>query len=76
MGQNPGDILNGPETSAEALDTLHLAQAQGVPCRVEIQNRGKAGQLMWMEVSMTPIFKPDIRPSSIARERHVTACSR
>ena len=73
VGQNPGDILNGPETSAEALDTLHLAQAQGVPCRVEIQNRGKAGQLMWMEVSMTPIFKPDGSPDVyIAIERDIT----
>jgi PAS domain S-box-containing protein len=73
VGQFPGDILNGPETSAEALDTLHRAQSDGLPCRVEIQNRSKAGALMWMEVSMTPILKPDGTPDvCIAIERDIT----
>ena len=73
VGRMPGDILNGPETSAAALATLHQAQAQGLPCRVEIHNRGKAGQLMWMEVSMTPILKPDGTPDVfIAIERDIT----
>ena len=73
VGRMPGDLLNAPETSVEALDTLHLAQARGVPCRVELQNQGKAGQLMWMEVSMTPILNPDGSPDVfIAIERDIT----
>ncbi|WP_309665901.1 ATP-binding protein [Tabrizicola sp.] len=73
VGRFPGDILNGPETSAEALAELHGAQAAGVPCRVEIQNRSKSGQLIWMEVSMTPVLKPDGSPDVwIAIERDIT----
>ena len=73
VGQFPGDILNGPETAPDALATLHRAQADGLPCRVEIQNRGKSGHLMWMEVSMTPIIKPDGTPDVfIAIERDIT----
>ena len=73
VGQFPGDILNGPETSPDALNTLIAAQRDGTPCRVEIQNRTKAGGLVWMEVSMTPVLRPDGVPEVfVAVERDVT----
>lgn len=73
VGQFPGDILNGPETSPVALETLISAQRDGVPCRVEIQNRTKDGALLWMEISMTPVLRADGLPEVfVAVERDVT----
>jgi two-component system, sensor histidine kinase len=73
VGQFPSDILNGPETSAAALQALHNAQQFGQPCRVEIQNRTKSGRLLWIDISMTPILRPDGTPEVfIAVERDIT----
>ena len=73
VGQFPGDILNGPDTSPEALAILIAAQRNGVPCRVEIQNRTKGGALVWMEISMTPVLGTDGVPQVfVAVERDVT----
>lgn len=73
VGRLPGDILNGPDTAPDALATLIAAQQQGLPCRVEIQNRTKEGALLWMEISMTPVFRPDGVPEVyVAVERDVT----
>ncbi len=73
VGQFPGDILNGPETSAAALEALHRAQHLGQTCRVEIQNRTKSGRLLWIDISMTPILRPDGTPEVfIAVERDIT----
>ena len=73
VGQLPGDILNGPDTDPAALATLIAAQKDGVPCRVEIQNRTKDGSLVWMDVSMSPVLRPDGMPEVfVAVERDVT----
>ena len=73
VGQLPGDILNGPDTDPAALATLIAAQKDGVPCRVEIQNRTKDGSLVWMDVSMSPVLRPDGVPEVfVAVERDVT----
>lgn len=73
VGQSPGDLLNAPDTSPEALDILHRAQRDGHSCRIEIQNRTKSGRLVWMEVSMTPILNADGTPDVfIAVERDIS----
>ena len=73
VGQLTGSILNGPETAPEALNTLISAQNDGVPCRVEIQNRTKDGRLVWMDISMVPVLRPDGKPDVfVAVERDVT----
>jgi PAS domain S-box-containing protein len=73
VGRQPGDVLNSPLTSAESLNILVSAQRDCRPCLVEIANRTKDGRDIWMEVSMTPILKPDGQPEVyIAIERDVT----
>ena len=73
VGQSPGDLLNAPETSPDALAVLLRAQREGHPCRIELQNRTKSGQLVWMEVSMTPVLNADGAPDVfIAVERDIS----
>ncbi|MBL4927034.1 hybrid sensor histidine kinase/response regulator [Fuscibacter oryzae] len=73
VGRMPSDVLNSPLTSDESLQILAGAQQDCRPCLVEIANRTKDGRDIWMEVSMTPVLKPDGRPDVyIAIERDVT----
>ncbi len=73
VGRGPGEVLNSPLTSAQSLWALQAAQRDCRPCLVEIANRTKDGRDIWMEVSMTPVLKPDGRPDVyIAIERDVT----
>ena len=73
VGQFPGDVLNCEETSAETLGLLLSAQREGRSCRIELANRTKAGKLIWMEISMAPVFGPDGLPELfIAVERDIT----
>lgn len=73
VGRVPSDVLNSPLTSTQSLQTLASAQRDCRPCLVEIANRTKDGRDIWMEVSMTPVLKPDGRPDVyIAIERDVT----
>lgn len=73
VGRQPGEVLNSPLTSAQSLEILSAAQRDCRPCLVEIANRTKDGRDIWMEVSMTPVLKPDGRPDVyIAIERDVT----
>ncbi len=73
VGQNPGDLLNSPETSLAALDALSQAREHLKPVRLEIQNRTKSGRLIWVEVSMSPVLGPDGKPNVyVAVERDIT----
>lgn len=73
VGQLPSDVLNCEETSSEALGILMAAQQEGRSCRIELANRTKAGKLIWMEISMAPVFGPDGKPELfIAVERDIT----
>jgi hypothetical protein len=73
VGRSPSDLLNADETSMAALETLQKAQLDGVPTRVELLNRTRAGGRIWMDISMAPVLRPDGRPDVfIAVERDVT----
>ena len=56
VGQIPGDILNAPGTAPETIQRLTEAREQERPVRAEVLNRDKAGRVLWMETSITPIF--------------------
>ena len=73
VGRTPSEVLNAPTTAASALQALKDAQRERRPCIVEIENITKDGRLVWMEVSMTPVLKPDGSADVfIAIERDVT----
>jgi PAS domain S-box-containing protein len=73
VGRTPTDLLNGPETSTNAMDQLSRARAEAVPCRVEICNRTKDGRPVWMEISLNPVLRADGTPEVfIAVERDIT----
>ncbi len=73
LGKMPGDVLNAPDTSPEALQILIDAHRNLTPCRIVLQNATKSGQLVWIEISMVPVLNPDGTPDVfIAIERDVT----
>ncbi len=73
VGHTPSEVLDAPSTSRGALQTLHDAQRERRPCVIEIENLTKDGRRLWMEVSMTPVLKPDGSADVfIAIERDIT----
>ncbi|MEZ5911173.1 MAG: ATP-binding protein [Paracoccaceae bacterium] len=73
VGRDPGDLLNGPETSDRSLRDIRAARLAKRPVRVEIQNRTKSGKPIWIETNLTPIFD-DLgqHTVTIAVERDIT----
>lgn len=77
IGQRPGELLNGPETDPKTVASLNDAVVLGVPFRGEIQNRTKAGQLVWMETNQVPVIDETGNVDMIvAIERNVTEAKR
>lgn len=73
IGKIPGDLLDAPETDPAALQLLRDARSQGVPVRVELQNRTRDDDRIWVEVSMVPVLGPDGKPELfIAVERDIS----
>ena len=73
LGQFPADILNAPGTDLETLGRLANARAHLRPVRADILNRTKSGRLVWMEISIIPIFDDGGRLQAwIAVEREIT----
>ncbi len=56
MGQKPGHLLQGPETSQEAMAKIRAALRQKQPFAGEILNYTKAGMPYWLYLQMNPIF--------------------
>lgn len=56
VGRMPGEILNAPATSPATLEALARAGADQTAIRLEILNQTKSGNLIWQDVSSTPIF--------------------
>lgn len=77
IGRFPGDLLDVPDASPRVLAQLRQAIRAGHPCRVELQNRTKAGAVIWMDINMNPVFAADGRLDVfIAVERDVTEARR
>ncbi len=73
IGRLPGELLNSAATDPQALENLVRAHVEGVPVRVELQNRTRDGRDIWMEVSISPVPGPDGKPEVfIAVERDIT----
>lgn len=65
-------LLNGPETSPEAVDVLMTARRERRPARTQIMNRRKDGTPVWVETRLTPVLDPEGRLSSaVSVERDI-----
>ena len=55
-GQNPDDLLQGPETDHHIAQTIRLALQQGQPWRGEVVNYAKSGRPFWVMIDLQPIL--------------------
>ncbi|WP_405117167.1 ATP-binding protein [Phaeobacter sp. BS23] len=74
IGKMPGALLNGDETDTAVVRALEKGRTTGKPFRLEICNRRKDGQLLWLETNQVPMLRDDGTVETIiAVERDVTA---
>ncbi len=57
------DILYGPDTDPNAVETLERALAEGVGCEVVLLNYRKDGSTFWSELHLAPVEDSDHRIS-------------
>ncbi|PWN54883.1 hypothetical protein DEH80_14915 [Abyssibacter profundi] len=55
IGRKPGDLLQGPATSLDAVSELREAIQRGQSFTGELLNYDKAGRAYWVRISMRPI---------------------
>lgn len=56
LGQNAGQLLQGPDTDAAHVESIARAAAAKQSIRQEILNYTKAGEKIWLEVYMNPVL--------------------
>jgi PAS domain S-box-containing protein len=54
LGQTPGALLGHPDSTPEALQSLREAAAAGSGCRVELVNRARDGQRVFIDTEVQP----------------------
>lgn len=54
VGQDPANILDGPETNRETIHQIHDYIKRGEPLRTEILNYAKDGRKFWIETYSVP----------------------
>ncbi|MGF6859732.1 PAS domain S-box-containing protein [Rhodobacteraceae bacterium MBR-64] len=59
IGNTPGDLLYNRGVDPDTVARVSKARDERTPLRIEIPSRTKAGALMWLESSLTPIFAED-----------------
>lgn len=59
MGRKPGDILQGPDTSAETKRHIREKLNACEPFYDEILNYHKGGQSYWISLAINPVFSED-----------------
>jgi PAS domain S-box-containing protein len=73
MGRRPGEILQGPDTSAECRAQMSAALREGRPFDVVALNYGKGGRQYWVRIEAEPTLDPDGRVTGyVALETDVT----
>ncbi|KIC09469.1 histidine kinase [Leisingera sp. ANG-M1] len=74
VGQMPGDLLNSGETDAATIRQLQDSVRYARPVRVEIRNRRKDGERIWIETSQVPMLdSAGELETLIAVERDISA---
>ena len=54
LGHTPGALLGHPDSAPQALETLREAAAAGNGCRVELVNRTRGGQTVYIDTEVQP----------------------
>ncbi|MDZ7689595.1 MAG: PAS domain S-box protein [Balneolaceae bacterium] len=73
IGQNPGDLLQGPETDPETVQRLSEAIADKKSSQEIILDYSKSGEKYWLDLTIDPIFDEDDNCTGfIAIEKDVT----
>lgn len=55
VGQNPGSLLQGPQSDEKATKVMSIAVKQGKPFQVETVNYTKDGTVYWVAIDATPV---------------------
>ena len=58
-GKKPGRVLQCVETDPETIALVSACVRTRESCRVEIENRAKAGRRYWVELDIQPLYRPD-----------------
>lgn len=56
LGKNPGDLWGGIMEKKNYEAMWHVIKVEKKPYRGEVQNRNKAGELYWQELSIFPVL--------------------
>lgn len=58
-GRKPNDLLGSGKTDPSNLQLFHQSVAAGQGCRLEVLNRAKNGQELWIDLDVQPIHDGD-----------------
>ena len=59
LGRLPGALLNHPDADPEKIVQIYEAIEQGVGLRIELLNRTRDGQDLWLDVDLQPLHDAD-----------------
>jgi diguanylate cyclase (GGDEF)-like protein/PAS domain S-box-containing protein len=59
IGRKPGELLQGPESAADAIELMHTAIARCQPFETTIANYAKNGLIYWIQIACRPFYGKD-----------------
>ena len=59
IGRKPGELLQGPESSPEAITLMRTAIAHQRPFETTIANYARNGLIYWVQISCRPFYAQD-----------------
>jgi PAS domain S-box-containing protein len=71
-GQNPGQLLQGPESDPAVVQVLHEAVQATRPCQCELVNYRKNGEPYRVHISLGPIFRDGTHRGFLSIERDLS----
>lgn len=73
QGRLPAELLNSPNTDTDAIDAIFKARDTHKPVRMELINRTKTGEDIWVETNITPMLDAEGNVlGEVAIERDIT----
>ncbi|HEY1024170.1 MAG TPA: PAS domain-containing protein [Sphingobacteriaceae bacterium] len=72
IGKNPGELLQGPETSKESRQMMRNAIANRQTFHIELVNYKKSKEPYWVHIDCSPLFENENHIGFIAVESDIT----